>query len=61
MRPHEGRRSPSVPLREALELWRGPALADAADATSVRALVLRLEKRRLGAPEDRIEAALSAG
>ncbi|MER6826798.1 BTAD domain-containing putative transcriptional regulator [Streptosporangium sp. NPDC000563] len=61
MGPREGRRSPSVPPREALELWRGPALADAADATSVRALVPRPEERGLGAPEDRIEADPSAG
>ncbi|GAA3035684.1 BTAD domain-containing putative transcriptional regulator [Streptosporangium longisporum] len=48
-------------LREGLELWRGPALADAADASSVRALALRLEERRLGALEDRIEADLRRG
>ncbi|MEV7012856.1 BTAD domain-containing putative transcriptional regulator [Streptosporangium sp. NPDC051022] len=48
-------------LREALGLWRGPALADAARATSVQARILRLEERRLGALEDRIEADLRRG
>ncbi|MGV9329299.1 AfsR/SARP family transcriptional regulator [Streptosporangium sandarakinum] len=48
-------------LREALDLWRGPALADAAAAGSVQALVTRLEERRLGALEDRIEADLRLG
>ncbi|MEV0417559.1 AfsR/SARP family transcriptional regulator [Streptosporangium canum] len=48
-------------LREALGLWRGPALADAAEADSVRAQALRLEERRAGALEDRIEADLRRG
>ncbi|MGC5016835.1 ATP-binding protein [Streptosporangium sp. DT93] len=48
-------------LREALDLWRGPALADVADAASVRALAARLEERGLGALEDRIEADLRRG
>ncbi|MEV8632980.1 BTAD domain-containing putative transcriptional regulator [Streptosporangium sp. NPDC051023] len=48
-------------LREALGLWRGPALADAAEAGSAQALILRLEERRLGALEDRIEADLRLG
>ncbi|MFF0306493.1 BTAD domain-containing putative transcriptional regulator [Streptosporangium sp. NPDC004379] len=48
-------------LREATDLWRGPALADAASAGSVQALVTRLEERRLGALEDRIEADLRLG
>ncbi|MEV4381496.1 BTAD domain-containing putative transcriptional regulator [Streptosporangium sp. NPDC049644] len=51
----------AVLLREALDLWRGPALADAAAASSVQALVLRLQERRLGALEDRIEADLRRG
>ncbi|MEU8385196.1 BTAD domain-containing putative transcriptional regulator, partial [Streptosporangium sp. NPDC048865] len=51
----------AVLLRRALGLWRGPALADAADAASVQALVLRLEERRLAALEDRIEADLRRG
>ncbi|MFD0736031.1 BTAD domain-containing putative transcriptional regulator [Planotetraspora mira] len=48
-------------LRAALDLWRGPALADVADADSVRAAAARLEERRLGALEDRIEAELQQG
>ncbi|GGP80869.1 AfsR/SARP family transcriptional regulator [Streptosporangium pseudovulgare] len=48
-------------LREALNLWRGPALADAAAAGSVQALVTRLEELRLGALEDRVEADLRLG
>ncbi|MEV4249631.1 BTAD domain-containing putative transcriptional regulator [Streptosporangium canum] len=48
-------------LRAALGLWRGPALADAAEAGSVRARALRLEERRAGALEDRIEADLRRG
>ncbi len=48
-------------LREALALWRGPALADAADAGFAVAAAARLEELRLGALEDRIEADLAAG
>ncbi|MEU9841242.1 BTAD domain-containing putative transcriptional regulator [Actinomadura sp. NPDC048032] len=48
-------------LREALELWRGPALADLPDGETARAAAARLEERRLGALEDRIEAALRLG
>ncbi|MBB2912303.1 putative ATPase/DNA-binding SARP family transcriptional activator [Streptosporangium becharense] len=48
-------------LRQALGLWRGSALADAADAGSVRGRIIRLEERRLGAVEDRIEADLRRG
>jgi DNA-binding SARP family transcriptional activator len=48
-------------LREALGLWRGPALADAATARFAAAVVTRLEERRLGAVEDRIEADLATG
>ncbi|MEZ0074763.1 BTAD domain-containing putative transcriptional regulator [Planotetraspora sp. GP83] len=60
-------------LHEALALWRGPALADAAsgparpghagagDGESVQAEVVRLEERRLAALEDRIEADLQLG
>ncbi len=47
-------------LRTALGLWRGPALADAAEAGSVRARAESLEERRLDALEDRIEADLVA-
>ena len=48
-------------LREALALWRGPALADAAGAAFAEPAVARLEQLRLGALEDRIEADLAAG
>ncbi|MEU6748488.1 BTAD domain-containing putative transcriptional regulator [Spirillospora sp. NPDC046719] len=50
-----------VLLREALELWRGPALADLPDSETAQAAALRLEERRLGALEDRIEAGLRLG
>ncbi|GLY84182.1 ATP-binding protein [Actinoallomurus iriomotensis] len=48
-------------LREALELWRGPALADVADAPFAEAQVARLDELRLSALEDRAEAALTLG
>jgi predicted ATPase/DNA-binding SARP family transcriptional activator len=48
-------------LREALDLWRGPALADAGDVPSARAQAVRLEELRVGAMEDRAEAELALG
>ncbi|MFI6534261.1 BTAD domain-containing putative transcriptional regulator [Nonomuraea sp. NPDC050547] len=48
-------------LREALALWRGPALADLADLEVVAAYVARLDHLRLAAAEDRIEADLRLG
>jgi predicted ATPase/DNA-binding SARP family transcriptional activator len=48
-------------LREALALWRGPALADAAGARFAGAAIARLEELRLGATEDRIDAELLTG
>ncbi|MCG5219406.1 BTAD domain-containing putative transcriptional regulator [Streptosporangium soli] len=45
-------------LRTALALWRGPALADVEPSP---AQAVRLEERRLGALEDRIEADLQRG
>jgi DNA-binding SARP family transcriptional activator len=48
-------------LREALGLWRGPALADVADAPFARAHASRLEEARLCALEDRLEADLACG
>ncbi|MEV4580811.1 BTAD domain-containing putative transcriptional regulator [Nonomuraea jabiensis] len=45
-------------LREALELWRGPALADIADAPFAGPQALRLEELRLSATEDLMEAEL---
>ena len=48
-------------LREALALWRGPALADVADAPFARAEAARLEEERLAALEERLEADLALG
>ncbi|XLE01709.1 BTAD domain-containing putative transcriptional regulator [Streptomyces sp. 184] len=46
-------------LEEALALWRGPALADVADAPFAAAPAHRLEELRLETTEDRIEAGLA--
>ncbi|MGY0005533.1 AfsR/SARP family transcriptional regulator [Micromonospora sp. I033] len=48
-------------LAEALALWRGPALADAADADFARAPVARLTELRLAATEELVEARLDRG
>ena len=48
-------------LREALRLWRGPALADVADAPFAAATIARLSELRLAATEDRIDADLALG
>ncbi|MEV1249683.1 BTAD domain-containing putative transcriptional regulator [Nonomuraea sp. NPDC049750] len=48
-------------LREALSLWRGPALADVREAPFAAAEAERLERGRLAALEDRIEADLALG
>jgi predicted ATPase/DNA-binding SARP family transcriptional activator len=48
-------------LREALGLWRGPALADAAGAAFAQAPIARLTELRLAATGDRIEAELADG
>jgi DNA-binding SARP family transcriptional activator len=48
-------------LREALSLWRGPALADLAFEPFASAEIARLEEQRLAALEARIEADLAAG
>jgi predicted ATPase/DNA-binding SARP family transcriptional activator len=48
-------------LREALGLWRGPALADVADAPFAGPQAARLDEMRLSALEDRAEAALALG
>ena len=47
-------------LGEALDLWRGPALADAADVPFARAQAVRLEELRVAAVEDRAEAELAS-
>jgi len=48
-------------LREALAMWRGPALAELAFEPFARAEVARLEEQRLTALEARVEADLAAG
>jgi predicted ATPase/DNA-binding SARP family transcriptional activator len=48
-------------LREALELWRGPALADFLYDDFANAERTRLDELRLGAIEDRVEADLALG
>ena len=48
-------------LREALALWRGPALADFVYEPFAQSEVARLEEERLAALEDRIEADLALG
>ncbi len=47
--------------REALVLWRGPALADLRYESFARVDVERLEEQRLGVLEDRIQADLQLG
>jgi DNA-binding SARP family transcriptional activator len=48
-------------LREALDLWRGPPLADFAYASFAGSEIGRLEELRLAALEERIEADLAFG
>ena len=48
-------------LREALELWRGPALADFAYDAFAQAEIARLEEARLAATEDLYDAELACG
>ncbi len=48
-------------FREALQLWRGPALADVADAPWAAGVIARLSELRLAALEDRIDADLALG
>ena len=48
-------------LRDALALWRGPALADVAHESFAQAEILRLEELRLVALERRIYADLALG
>jgi DNA-binding SARP family transcriptional activator len=48
-------------LRQAIGLWRGPALADLAHETFSEPAVARLEELRLAALELRIEAELASG
>ena len=48
-------------LRQALSLWRGPALVDVEDAPFAAGPIARLEELRLAATEDRIDADLARG
>jgi len=48
-------------LREALELWRGPALSELADDSVLRSEVARLEELRATAVEEKIAAELELG
>jgi DNA-binding SARP family transcriptional activator len=48
-------------LRRALELWRGPALADVADANFAQPEIAQLEDLRLECVSDRIDADLACG
>jgi DNA-binding SARP family transcriptional activator len=54
-------REAAAALREALALWRGPALADLADQPFARSTAARLEELRLVALERRIDADLACG
>jgi DNA-binding SARP family transcriptional activator len=51
----------SATLREALALWRGPALADLMYESFAQAPASRLEELRLAALEKRLEADLASG
>ena len=48
-------------LADALALWRGPPLADFADALFAQPAIARLEEQRLAALEERAEARLALG
>ncbi|WP_280212801.1 BTAD domain-containing putative transcriptional regulator [Nocardia cyriacigeorgica] len=48
-------------LREALELWRGPAMQDLGDSDDVAAVVTRYDNLRLSAMEDLYEAEIRLG
>jgi DNA-binding SARP family transcriptional activator len=48
-------------LRDALELWRGPPLADFAYESFAQAEIARLQEARLATLEDRIDADLELG
>ena len=55
------RSTPPRELREALELWRGPPLAELASAPFAPGEIARLEEQHLAALELRVEADLAAG
>jgi DNA-binding SARP family transcriptional activator len=54
-------REASAALRDALALWRGPALSDLAELSAVRQISARLDELRVTALERRIEADLACG
>src|SRR5205823_4013728 len=51
----------SLMLRQALSLWRGPAIADFAYEPFAQADIAELEELRVSATEDRVEAELVLG
>jgi predicted ATPase/DNA-binding SARP family transcriptional activator len=51
----------ALTLREALDLWRGPALSEVADLPFAQADAGRLDEARLTALESRVEADLACG
>ena len=57
----EQARAASDRLREALQLWRGPALGDLAYERFAQSAAAQLEEQRLAALEDRIDADLALG
>jgi DNA-binding SARP family transcriptional activator len=54
-------RAAASTLREALALWRGPALADVADRRFVQPEIARLEELRFACLSERIDADLACG
>ncbi|MFF2700315.1 BTAD domain-containing putative transcriptional regulator [Streptomyces cyaneofuscatus] len=60
-RPVQDPRARAALLTEALELWRGRAYADFADAPFVRAAAQRLAEQRLSVLEEQAQARLEAG
>jgi predicted ATPase/DNA-binding SARP family transcriptional activator len=54
-------RAAATALREALALWRGPALADVAYASFAQAEITRLDEQRLAASEDLAESEIALG
>jgi DNA-binding SARP family transcriptional activator len=60
-RADDDARTAAARLREALQLWRGPALADFTYESFAQATIARLEEERLVALEERIDADLTLG
>lgn len=55
------REQAALQLTEALDLWRGPALADLAEYDALQPAITYLEELRLGAVEERTEAEIALG